>query len=261
MDFRQRKIAYEELKGTSHLDADRALLEKVDPKNPLLQKKVYKPETLALEILWELLGRADVAREMVVSNRRASTDSTSSATTATDNGEIDNDTEGKAKEDAIIALLAADLVAMPQKELNALALVLEIDAPDRKAATLRPLLEDYRANLQKDASTSSATMAPGTGEKMDDLPAQPDGNENELKAESSESHSDQVIDQMNADIGDIKAQLQDVNLSDEKKAELEQRLNDLESNIDDLQDQHNELQDQVNTLADDIEAEKKNQDA
>ena len=50
MNFRERKMAYEDLKGASHLDADKALLEKVDPNNSLLQKKVYKPETMALEI-------------------------------------------------------------------------------------------------------------------------------------------------------------------------------------------------------------------
>jgi hypothetical protein len=254
MNFRERKIAYEDLKGTSHLDADRALLEKVDPTNPLLQKKVYKPETMALEILWELLGRDDVTRDMVVSNRRASTSST------TVNGEPDNGAEvkAKAKEDATIALLAAELIAMTQKELNALALVLEIDAPDRKAATLRPLLEDYRANLPKEAA--------GTGENMEEVPTDPQG-ENTIEAGSTESHSDQVIDQMNADaiailtaeIESIKEQLKTPETLGEAQEELELRLDRLERDLEDVQEINDNLQNQVNDLADDIEAEKKSQ--
>jgi chromosome segregation ATPase len=237
MDFRQRKIAYEELKGTSHLDADKALLEKVDPKNLLLQKKVYKPETMALEILWELLGRADITREALVSNRRALANNSKP-----DLGDPNNDAELKAKHkaDATIALLAAELVNMTQKELKALALVLEIESPDMKAATLRPLLEAYRNSLSPTCTQAS---------EVETVPDE----------KSTESHSDQVIDQMNADIEDIKTQLLDEELTEEQKKELEKRLNDLEGTIDDLQDQHNDLQDQVNTLADDLEAEKKNQ--
>ena len=69
MNFRERKIAYEQLKGESHLEADKALLSSIKPGHQLLGRKL-KPDRLQAEILWELLGFDSVTREMVVKNRR-----------------------------------------------------------------------------------------------------------------------------------------------------------------------------------------------
>lgn len=69
MSYKKRKIAYEQLKDVTHLEADMALLKKLKPEHYLLSKKM-KPERLQAEILYELLGFDNVTREMVVKNRR-----------------------------------------------------------------------------------------------------------------------------------------------------------------------------------------------
>jgi peptidoglycan hydrolase CwlO-like protein len=107
-------------------------------------------------------------------------------------------------------LLAVDFLTVKQPELANIARGLKIEAPDYKLATLRPLLEEYRLNLPK----------------------------------VSESHSDQVIDQMNAE-----------------KEELEGKVEELESENEDLQEQLEETEAALEETAAELEqAESEKQD-
>lgn len=66
--FKEKKLSYGKLRGTSHLEADRELLRQLAPGHQLLKRTVFQPAMHASEILYALIEIAD--EETIVRNRR-----------------------------------------------------------------------------------------------------------------------------------------------------------------------------------------------
>ncbi len=117
-------------------------------------------------------------------------------------------------------LLRTDVSALKQPEAAAFARGLNIEVPDYKLATLKPILQDFIVNLPK--------VSEGTGEKNTELPA---GEEltatGSTEAATLESHSDQTIDIMNAEKQELEAE----------NEELKEQLEDTEAEKEDLEEQ------------------------
>jgi hypothetical protein len=249
MDFAEKKEAYPQLQHEKHLEADRGLLAKKSPNDPALTSGVIDKERAQREILWALLDVASV--EEILSNRPApvkklTIEEMKDITAETgklaahvhkvksleEKAEIIAQIKELIKDfpadvvsvilklpesiipdfvkpaEFIEKLLAVDFLTVKQPELANIARGLKIEAPDYKLATLRPILEEYRLNLPK----------------------------------VSESHSDQVIDQMNAE-----------------KEELEGKVEELESENEDLQEQLEDAEAEKELLEDQLEEEKKSE--
>lgn len=253
MDFAEKKEAYLRMQHEKHLEADRDMLAKKSPNDSALTTGVIDKERAQREILWALLDVASV--EEIISNRitpeeiykikfseqfkAIQMDATSGKFSKIElisfNDRLSNllsagDTpdEFKMEVHALSGyleseikfhefnekLLAVDFLTVKQPELAGIARGLKIDSPDYKLATLRPIMEEYRANLPK----------------------------------VSESHSDQVIDQMNADASEGSA-----------IEELEGKVEELESENEDLQEQLEDAETEKELLEDQLEEEKKSE--
>ena len=249
MNFAEKKQAYGQLQGQEHLEADKELLLKKSPKSPALRVGLINRAKAQCEIVWALLDVAGV--EEITANRPAPVkklaieemkDITAETgklaahihkvKTLEEKAEIIAQIKELIKDfpedmatvmlklpesivpdfvktaEFIEKLLAVDFLTVKQPELANIARGLKIEAPDYKVATLRPILEEYRLNLPK----------------------------------VSESHSDQVIDQMNAE-----------------KEELEGKVEELESENEDLQEQLEETEAALEETAAELEEEKKSE--
>ena len=120
----------------------------------------------------------------------------------------------EAYEKAIIKLAETDLETATQPQLAALARSLKIETTDYKLATLRPLLFKFLTDLKD----------------LKDLTANP------------QSHSDQVIDLMNAE-----------------KEELHEKVGELETENEDLQSQLEDSESEKQDLEEQLEEEKKSE--
>lgn len=266
MNFRERKITYEQLKGEVHLEADKALLAKLNPGHNLLTR-LLKPDRLQAEILWELLGMDAVTREMVVKNRRsmqgpsveemkAIVEEAGKLTAhihkvesfeakqeiinlitemikmfpvklqepilSLANGIVPDFVK---KAEAEKELLAMDLDKATQKEMAAMVRALKLETKDMKADTIRPVL----------AAVQTQCIA------------------------SRQSHSDQVIDQMNANAGpktdegngeentgvDANPDGSVSELVEEEKEELLEKVEELEYEKEELEEENEDLKEQL----------------
>jgi vacuolar-type H+-ATPase subunit I/STV1 len=249
MNFAEKKQAYHQLQGQEYLEADKELLLKKSPKSPALRVGVINREKAQCEIVWALLDVASM--EEIIANRPAPVkkltieemkDITAETgklaahihkvKTLEEKAEIIAHIKELIKDfpedmaavmlklpesivpdfvktaEFIEKLLAVDFLTVKQPELANIARGLKIEAPDYKLATLRPIMEEYRLNLPK----------------------------------VSESHSDQVIDQMNAE-----------------KEELEGKVEELESENEDLQEQLEETEAALEETTAELEEEKKSE--
>ena len=68
MNFKEKKIAYDNLKGEQYFEADLSLLKEKAPGNEWCKKKIFHPAKAQAEILWILLDL--VTKEDVITNRR-----------------------------------------------------------------------------------------------------------------------------------------------------------------------------------------------
>jgi hypothetical protein len=68
MSTKEKRVAYFELKGGQHFEADLALLKEKSPDNEWCKKHVFNPEKAAPEILFALLDHA--SKDEIVANRR-----------------------------------------------------------------------------------------------------------------------------------------------------------------------------------------------
>lgn len=255
MNFAEKKQAYHQLQGQEHLEADKELLLTKSPKSPALRVGLINREKAQCEIVWALLEVVSV--EEIIANRPAPVKIISKEKLGfiseqagimtahihkAESIEAKNELIKKIKEliqdmpeditsviietaesiipdfvktaEFIEKLLAVDFLTVKQPELANIARGLKIEAPDYKLATLRPILEEYRLNLPK----------------------------------VSESHSDQVIDQMNADASTGSA-----------IEELEGKVEELESENEDLQEQLEETEAALEETAAELEEEKKSE--
>lgn len=242
MNFRERKINYENLKGVSHLEADRTLLKSLDPGHSLLIKK-GKPEKLQPEILWELLGRDNVTSEMVVKNRRKMQGPTEAELKkiAEKCGKISADIQNVAtlEEKTTLVNEVKELVKdLPEATASKMIEFAESIIPDfvKKEEAETQLLEmDVTAAPQKDMAKIVRALKLNTKDmKGGTIRPVLVEYKNQL-LEKKKSHSDQVIDQMNTENEDLK-----------------EANEQLESDKEELEEQNEELQEQLE------EAEKKN---
>lgn len=253
MKFAEKKQAYQNLQDPAHLKFDRELLEKKAPKSPALTIGMVNKEKAQREILWALLDVAEV--DEILANRPAPikkltkadilaiveeagklTAHIHKAETIEAKNELVEQIKILVKElpegvtsvviklaESIIPdavkkaeftqkLLTADLETIKQPEAASIARGLNFQPENFKLATLKPLLQDYLANIPK--------IGKATGEKMTEVP---EGEE----LTSTESHSDQVIDQMNAEKEELEAENED----------LKEQLEDAEAEKEDLEEQ------------------------
>jgi chromosome segregation ATPase len=194
MKFAEKKQAYSSLQGQQFLDSDTELLQKMDPKSQALTLGILDKTRAQREILWHLLDVATV--EEIKANRGAA--------------KTDPEADKKAayKVFAEKELLLIDLAAADQKTMSRIANEIDLKTPNKKAAALRALLEEYRLNLPKEAEA--------TAEKMEEVATDPD-KINELESENEElkEQLDEVQSE-NEDLQDEIANLQD-DLDSEKK--------------------------------------------
>lgn len=68
MNFIAKKTAYDELFGSTHIEADKQLMHKLAPQHNVLKKGVFDVNKYAADLLWTLLDFA--SRDEIVKNRR-----------------------------------------------------------------------------------------------------------------------------------------------------------------------------------------------
>lgn len=281
MSFEQQKANYEALKGTEHLETDMELLAKILPESPWLKRKLVDHATHHDAVLWALCKTC--TRQQIEDNRKPPidfqriADDTAKIIAVLPGSESEKvanelmdqlvevikplseserieilkqatdafpDFAAIAKQNVINSLLATDLETVSQSVLAKFIRDLGITAINMKANTIRPILIQFKLNLPKED--------PGSGEKMEGVNAVPNGSIYELIVEGSKpaSHSDQVIDIMNAD-PDAKKELDD---ADPEKEELQTKVEELEEENSDLQDQLEEKELENEELLERIEA-------
>ena len=265
MKFAEKKQAYQNLQDPAHLKFDRELLEKKAPKSPALTIGMVDKTKAQREILWALLDVATV--EEIKANRITPEDiyrmkfaeqfkaiQVESISGKLSKAELillqdkllnllsagDTPDEFKMEVHALkgfleseIAfhelnekLLTVDFSVIKQPEAAALARKLKFQPENFKLETLKPLLQDYVANLPKESE--------GTGEEMTEVPT---GEDLTSEGSKSESHSDQVIDQMNEEKEELAAKVDELELENE---DLQEQLEDAEAKKELLEEQLDE---------------------
>lgn len=251
MKFAEKKKAYQELQDPAQLVPDRDLLLIKNPKSSALNTGIVDRTKTQREILWALLdvctvdeitaNRPAPVKKLTIEEMKDITAETGKLAahvhkvkTLEEKAEIIAKIKELIKdfpEDMAVIMLklpesivpdfvkvaefveklrVIDLSKATQPELAAIARGLNIIPPpiDFKADTLRPMLNEFQVNLPK----------------------------------VSESHSDQVIDQMNAE-----------------KEELHEKVDELESENEDLQEQLDDAESEKQSLEEQLEEEKKSE--
>lgn len=263
MNFAEKKQAYNQLQDPAQLEPDRELLAKKAPHAPELQNGIFDKEKSQRETLWALLDVATV--EEITANRPAPvkeltkeemfviaeqaaklTNLIHKVTTLEEKDglvaeimELIKPIPFKAAEimlklplsivpdfvkkaEAEKELLAIDLETAKQPVMASLARALSLETPDFKSSTLRPLLKDLR----------------------------------DLNLLKTQSHSDQVIDQMNAEKVELHEKVEELEL---EKEELQDQLNEVEAEKNDLEEQLEDAEAEKEDLEEQLEEEKKSE--
>lgn len=256
MNFAEKKQAYGQLQGQEHLEADRELLLKKSPKSPALRVGIINREKAQCEILWALLEVASVeeivanritpeeiykikfseqfkAIQLEVTSGKFSKielinfrDCLSNLLSAGDtpdefkmevhalSGFLDSEIKFHEFNEK---LLVVDFLTVKQSELANIARGLKIEAPDYKLATLRPILEEYRANLPKEGAATSEEMIPVTAhlETVNELTEEKDALLEELEGKELDNEDlQQQLEETEAALEETAAELEE-----EKKSE------------------------------------------
>ena len=134
MNFSEKKQAYHQLQGQEHLESDKELLQKKAPKSTILLSGMIDRKKSQCEILWALLDSVTI--EEITENRKPVEKESHSDQTI--------DRMNAAREKAIKKLLEIDIETASQPVLANIARSISLETQDYKAATLRPLLKDFR---------------------------------------------------------------------------------------------------------------------
>ena len=126
------------------------------------------------------------------------------------------------EKEATVQLIALDIESATQPVLAAIARTLKLTTPDFKAATLRPILKDLR----------------------------------DIKLLPTQSHSDQVIDQMNADKEELHGKVEEL---ETEKEDLQEKLEEVEAEKNDLEEQLEDAESEKEDLEKQLEEEKKSE--
>lgn len=259
MNFSEKKEAYQSLQDPAHLEPDRELLTRKSPHDPALKTGIVDKEKSQCEIIWALLDVATV--EEITANRPAPVKELTKEEVnviAEEAGRLTAQIHNVAtwvevddliaqitelvkqlpeeaatimlklpksiipdfvkKADAEKELLAIDLETATQPQLATIARSLKLETPDYKSATLRPILLKVLTDLKELLHLK---------------------NMQELKDLTLQSHSDQVIDLMNAEKKELAGKVE--NLETEKE-DLETHIEDLENEKDDLETERDDLE-------------------
>lgn len=185
MNFSEKKQAYGQLQGQEHLEADKELLLNKSPKSPALNLATIDRNKAQREILWALLDVASF--EEIKESRKPEVGSHKDQVI---------DLMNVARENAIKKLIEIDIETATQPVIANIARSIQIETPDYKAATLRPLLKNF-----KDLLVIAENADDSAGSAIEEL---------EGKVEDLESENEDLQEQL-----------------DEKEAELEETAAEL----------------------------------
>lgn len=201
MNFAEKKEAYHQMQNEQHLEADRKLLAKKSPNDPALSTGVVDKERAQREILWALLDVASVKE--ITSNRHPELVSGS-------HSDQDIDIKNAARVKAIEKLLALDLEKASQPVMANLVRALGIVPINFKAATIRPILADFIANLPKIGEATTEERIPVVAElgKVNELVEENEQLKGELEEKELENEDlQEQLDAKDAELEDTAAEL------------------------------------------------------
>jgi len=273
MSSKEKRVAYFDLKGGQHFEADLALLKEKSPDNEWCKKHVFNPDKAAPEILFALLDHA--TKDEIVANRRKVAKGLIPDPLAEKSAElealIEKLTVAGTTEDLLSIMQLISVAIGSSTELDEKFGTLAVSAfneseirinmamVEAKEAAEKELLTTDIVTLDVEAMLSLLFKLGITVTSQDPEVLRLALNDAKLQLEKTDEGD-------GLEKTEIPAELEKVNEleveNEELKDQLDQKdeeISDLESEKEDLQGENESLQEENVQLQEELEAEKKNQ--